>query len=42
MRGDSILIGIELVADPALENVTMKNIRAKIYEKDENVDARGQ
>lgn len=42
VREDSTLIGIELEADPALENMTMKKIRAKIYAKDENVDARGQ
>ena len=35
VRGDSTWIGTELLASPALETVTMKNNRFKLYPKDE-------
>lgn len=38
-RGDSTMVGQELEGDPALEVVTMKDVRSKIYPKDEKFDA---
>ena len=39
VRGDSTMIGQELEGDPTLEVVTMKDVRSKIYPKDEKFDA---
>lgn len=39
VRGDSTMIGRELEGDPALEVVIMKDVRSKIYPKDEKFDA---
>ena len=39
VRGDSTMVGRELEGDPTLEVVTMKDVRSKIYPKDEKFDA---
>ena len=39
VRGDSTMFGREMEGDPALEVVTMKDVRSKIYPKDEKIDA---
>ena len=39
VRGDSTMIGKEMEGDPALEVVIMKDVRSKIYPKDEKFDA---
>ena len=39
VRGDSTMVGRELEGDPTLEVVEMKNVRSKIYPKDEKFDA---
>ncbi len=39
VRGDSTMIGQEMEGDPALEVVIMKDVRSKIYPKDEKFDA---
>ena len=39
VRGASTMVGQELEGDPALEVVTMKDVRSKIYPKDEKFDA---
>ena len=38
VRGDSTIVGREMEADPTLEVVTMKNVKSKIYPKDEKFD----
>ena len=37
VRGDSTWVGTELLANPTLETVTMKNNRFKLYSKDEKI-----
>ena len=39
VRGDSTMVGRELEGDPTLEVITMKDVRSKIYPKDEKFDA---
>ncbi len=39
VRGDSTMVGREMEGDPALEIVIMKDVRSKIYPKDEKFDA---
>ena len=39
VRGDSTMVGKEMEGDPALEIVIMKDVRSKIYPKDEKFDA---
>ena len=39
VRGDSIMVGQEMEGDPTLETVIMKDVRSKIYPKDEKFDA---
>lgn len=38
VRGDSIWVGTEMLANPTLETVKMKNNRFKLYPKDEKAD----
>ncbi|HIE28360.1 TPA: LPS export ABC transporter periplasmic protein LptC [Candidatus Poribacteria bacterium] len=38
VRGDSVMFGKEMEADPKLETVILKDVRFKIYPKDEKID----